>query len=121
MPAPRFTLRRLLIGVTLFCVVMGLAAIFPYQALIVGWILLPLLPALAIAGWALAVSNKRWRTLVILTPSVLFSFLLVFPALGHGGDLAHLIGDCMLPTAFLMWLAALVDSAYRNPNRWPPG
>ncbi|WP_425396154.1 hypothetical protein [Aeoliella sp.] len=118
MPTRQFTLRWLLIGVTLFCIVMGTAAMFPFTALLVGIGLLWCAPAVVIVVWTLVESNNRRRTLLILAPSLFISVLLVIPRLQYFGGILF---DCTLPTTALVGISAAVDSAIRYPNRWPPG
>ena len=58
-----FSLRRLLLGMTVLCVVTGLAVNFPQQALIVAAVAGLLAPTLIVLQVGLLLSRRRWSTM----------------------------------------------------------
>jgi hypothetical protein len=72
MPNYQFTLRRLLLGVTLICVVCSLLVKFPEGCLLAGYVALTLLPAIGVALVIRALSAyKSWAFVISLLGSVM--------------------------------------------------
>src|SRR5262245_30005431 len=90
----QFSLRRLLIGVTVVCVVCASAVAFPVEALAIGGFILPCIPAALVALTLSRRSKDYARTFVFSMMGGLFGFLFLTPLLPTWGIVAHLAGAC---------------------------
>ncbi|MCA9125212.1 MAG: hypothetical protein H6822_00075 [Planctomycetaceae bacterium] len=72
----QFTLRRLLVNVTIFCTLLGIIAAFPNATLVLTLLLVQYAPALLIIAFACYQSDCRYRTLAFVCAGTLLGWIL---------------------------------------------